>query len=454
MWSDIQSKVTGEVFAALLSAEFDWAVIGNYEGLPRHNPTKDIDLIIDKHQIDDAMRLIVDVMKSNEFTFHSQRRFESMYCCEFFMVSEDRTESIKVDVLYGFVWRGATLVDISDVSRFSSVYNGFPVPNELLNGFLLWIKPLITGAGIKSKYEGKIMQAVTDNPDLFHKLLKEKVGISLGDELWDLMKIGKLQETVRYMPKIRSGVWVTAFRKRPFSTMQATIEHTYRTIRLRLNRGPASFFAIVGPDGVGKTTFITLLRKELARVLVKDEDAICLQHFRPHLLPNIKQLMSGGQYNPAGEEFNRPHRATPVGAVSSLVRLSYYWTDYVAGYWVRIRHHCAGSRGGIYIFDRYFYDFVVDPRRSRLGLPKWVRKLFLQLTPQPDIVFFLDCDADTVYARKQELSRDEIARQLEVYRDIAEANPQRFVCLDASQFPEVSCQRAIRSLVTRSFRAL
>jgi thymidylate kinase len=67
------------------------------------------------------------------------------------------------------------------------------------------------------------------------------------------------------------------------------------------------------------------------------------------------------------------------------------------------------------------------------------------------MVFFLDCDADIVYGRKKELSRDEIERQLSEYRQLAAAFHKRFVLLNAWQSPELCCQQAVNQIVERSF---
>lgn len=238
----------------------------------------------------------------------------------------------------------------------------------------------------------------------------------------------------------------------PVLTMAATVQHFLYEMFRRTQRTPASMIAVVGPDGVGKTTFIELLRQELCRVMVKDNDAIEVSHFRPNVFPNIKKLVSGKCYDESQERFTDPHRASPAGAISSLMRLGYYWLDYLLGYWLIIRSRCIA--GKIYVFDRYFYDFIVDPRRSRIRLPAWVRKGFLAMTPKPDVVFFLDCDADVISTRKQELSRDEIQRQLDEYRRLAALYPGRFVRLDARQAPDESCRQALKQIIERSFLPL
>jgi thymidylate kinase len=209
--------------------------------------------------------------------------------------------------------------------------------------------------------------------------------------------------------------------------------------------------AVVGPDGSGKSTFIELLQKALSHTLVKETIDVRILHFRPNIFPNIKKLISGKNYNEKCEAFTSPHRAKPAGFVSSFSRITYYWFDYLCGYWLRIRRHCVA--GKVYIFDRYCYDFVVDPYRSRVKLPDWLRSVYLKFTPEPDIVFFLHCDAKTVYARKQELTMAEIERQLQVYRKLSD-NSDRFVILDANKAPAELCNDALRHLMKISFDKL
>jgi thymidylate kinase len=310
----------------------------------------------------------------------------------------------------------------------------------------------MTGGSVKGKYRGEILDAVQAHPDDIKRLLRAKFGEDLASQAWPLLTPDGLEKTRGLTSALRSRGWTRVFAKSPLFTAARAAEHFLREIRRRAVRPKGSFVSVAGPDGVGKTTFINELQTEIQRVLVKDADAVVVRHFRPNILPNIKQLLSGGSYDPSSEAFHEPHRAPPAGLLGSLVRLTYYWLDYVAGYWLVTRRRCIA--GQVCVFDRYFYDIVVDPRRSRLGLPGWVRRAFLALTPKPDLVFFLNCDSATIYARKQELTPDEIKRQLEVYRQLAEADPHRFVCLDALRPPADSARGAVKALVEHAFRPL
>lgn len=56
----------------------------------------------------------------------------------------------------------------------------------------------------------------------------------------------------------------------------------------------------------------------------------------------------------------------------------------------------------IVIFDRYFYDHVIDYLDV---CPKWLVKCYLHLIPEPDIIFILDLPPEIAYERKKERSR-------------------------------------------------
>ena len=90
----------------------------------------------------------------------------------------------------------------------------------------------------------------------------------------------------------------------------------------------------------------------------------------------------------------------------------------------------------ITIFDRYVYDLVVDPARTRISLPEWVRLLFTKFVKKPKLSFVLNTNADIIIKRKQELTLLEIERQLTEFQNMANRWNSRFVVLDASKKPE------------------
>ncbi|MCP5117473.1 MAG: hypothetical protein GY953_42160, partial [bacterium] len=58
---------------------------------------------------------------------------------------------------------------------------------------------------------------------------------------------------------------------------------------------------------------------------------------------------------------------------------------------------------------RYFYDYYFQP--GHRGTPRWVLRLAEFLVAKPDLVFFIDRDADNIYRDKPELTVPEIREQ-------------------------------------------
>jgi thymidylate kinase len=211
----------------------------------------------------------------------------------------------------------------------------------------------------------------------------------------------------------------------------------------------AKTFAVMAPDGSGKTTFLDTLLEELQFYYVnKPEDCrFHVYHFRPSILPNLGEVGEKAGVMKQDTNFTDPHRSKPANPLSSLIRISYYTLDYIIGWQKCVRNDVQYDR--YTIFDRYSYDLIVDPRRTKLNLPEWVRRFFVALTPQPNVVFFLNATPEVIYARKQELSLEEITRQIGQYRKVAERNSKRFVIIDAEKLPQEMAKEAIKILLDK-----
>jgi hypothetical protein len=104
------------------------------------------------------------------------------------------------------------------------------------------------------------------------------------------------------------------------------------------------------------------------------------------------------------------------------------------------------ARAGLVVFDRYFQDLQADPKRYRYGGPAWLLRAAGRLVSTPDLVLILDAPEEVVLSRKQEVAREEIARQRGVYRTLAAAFP-RSVILNAAE-PAATVSRRACAAVT------
>jgi hypothetical protein len=152
--------------------------------------------------------------------------------------------------------------------------------------------------------------------------------------------------------------------------------------------------------------------------------------FGPNILPNLGEIGERAGIIEQDRDFTNPHRSKPANYLSSFIRITYYWLDYLIGWNICVRDDIHYERFSI--FDRYSYDLIVDPKRTKLNLPLWIRKIFVTCMPHPKIVFYLDVEPDEIFRRKQELTKDEIIRQISMYKQLIKSH-KRFIQLDGNR---------------------
>jgi hypothetical protein len=80
----------------------------------------------------------------------------------------------------------------------------------------------------------------------------------------------------------------------------------------------------------------------------------------------------------------------------------------------------ALARNTLVIFDRFYHDLLIDPKRYRFGGPLWLVRAVSRIVPPRDLFFVvLDADEQTILSRKQQLPPEEIRRQRRAYSEFA-----------------------------------
>jgi thymidylate kinase len=168
---------------------------------------------------------------------------------------------------------------------------------------------------------------------------------------------------------------------------------------------PSGVFCVVmGPDGVGKSTIIQRLRLELEALSIP----CTAGRWRPGVIRRVTPDSSN----------RMPHAKSLRGSFTSSLCLLGLALDFAIGY--AISTYPAMARTEIVIFDRYFHDLLIDPKRYRYAGPMWLPRLISRMIPPRKALFvILDADEDVILSRKQELPPDELRRQRIAYRTFA-----------------------------------
>lgn len=172
------------------------------------------------------------------------------------------------------------------------------------------------------------------------------------------------------------------------------------------------FVVVLGSDGTIKRMLIQNLQREL-RGTFKD---IVYFHFMPGL------LRPGG----GGQLVTNPHAKPPRSCFLSILKLIYYWLDYNLGYLFKV--HPALKKSALVLFDRYFDDLLIDPKRYRYGGPLWLARLIRwRMIPLPEIYTILDLPAEVAHTRKPEIPIEVLQQLRTRYLDWAQTLPNAYI---------------------------
>ena len=451
MWDERHGIVLLNIILKLTKNNIRWLILRGYVGLPDRNPSKDVDILIEPGKIELAQNLLKQAYKEAGLQFFYPSVFGHAHC--YVGMSTNNAFSIHIDLIEGYISKGFEVFTFDELYKHVINYNGLNVLDDLMNGVMLLVYKIFGyhHAKLKPAYQDDIFAAQQKYPQEFEKILIRIAGNGLGRKISLLIRDKNFCDVVALEPEFTRALKKYTFCVRPGKTVLYALEFLWQKVErivLRYKKY-AKTFAVIAPDGTGKTTFLETLLKELNFYYVNDEadQRFHVYHFRPSILPNLGAVGEKAGVMKQDTDFTNPHRSKPANPLSSLIRIAYYTLDYIVGWQRCVRNDVHYDRYSV--FDRYSYDFIVDPLRTKLNLPRGIRKFFVALTPQPGIVFYLDADPNIIYARKQELSLDEIKRQVAEYRKLVQTNPKRFVTINAEQTPEAMAQEAIVYLLDR-----
>lgn len=209
--------------------------------------------------------------------------------------------------------------------------------------------------------------------------------------------------------------WSNYFKSFLYKTK--TLKNKIYLLTNRLFHKQSLSISFLGPDGAGKSTIIDLINKY----------PLYINNYYFHLKPILQKKTSIKD-----EMITDPHKYNTYSKSKSYLKLLYFIYQYNKGWFTNISK--LRIKSSLIIFDRYFDDLIVDNKRYRYGGSKNIAKLARLFIPKPDIYFILTADADIIYERKQEVSFEELQRQILEYKSLADN--KRYFNIDVNRTPE------------------
>lgn len=399
------------LFDELHKKNIEFCVLRNYSGLPETTHGSDIDICvrpIDKNRI----RVIVDAL-IDDFGGLIVQEIEYSYTTTlgiYFKKTNLRNDSgLVIDFVYDLDWWGAIYLTAENVLSKKESHKNFFIPSFVHQNIINLLKNLLWAKHIKTKFWSDIQKSAKQESLEWENLFFNFFGERFGNLALHYIIDDKKYNLKKLVPYLRWKLFKKNLKVYKFNLLKRFFRH-WKYKFANMFYYPGLWIAFIGPDGAGKSSIIENLISDLHKLNVIHQGGITKFHWRSHFLPSFRKIFFGEHSEKAVKgKLAIFVTQKPSSFLGSLVRLTYYSFDYVFGYFFVILNKLRV--GGIVLHDRYFFDYLVAPERTKVQLPFPIRKFFYKMIPKPDYVFYLKADPEVIHNRKPELTILELEKQ-------------------------------------------
>lgn len=403
------------LFGALDGAQICYCVMRGYAGLP-DQVAHDLDLLVagrDRARFEQALD-----GACRQTGWRIAARIERAWFCRWYVAREEENglRFVQIEVLTDLRWKGVRYADAGAIlaarrrRRFWVAAGGSEAAVTLFKEYVPWGRVKDKGPG---EAKARIRQLAGADPAQFTAALAPCLGEQTARWALACAQDARWAEMERQVGRVRRRLVARALLRRPFAQLVAWARFLWGHVGDKAIHPSGLFVCLIGPDGAGKTTLARGIARDLGGVF----SAVRYHHGHWAWLPELKVLWRalGGAPGRAGDaRAGRERAGAPLGSARALLHVLYYGLEYVLGHLSLAR---ARGWGELVVFDRYAYDYAVQSTYRRV--PRALLRALEWVAPQPDVLICLAGEEEAIQARKEELTVDEVARQLAACAAIA-----------------------------------
>lgn len=399
-------------FNSLNNNSVRYCVLRNYKTLPITLNGSDLDILIDKNDVNKFYTLLDEVLiNSNAKIITKYGKLTPRICIA--GIINNSLFGLQLDVHEGILpYKIFDMFSADFLLSRVKVHNNIFVADDNDSDLIAFLKEILNNSICKEKYFNSAKRVLQEE-NIYKNSLLSIYGEEFVKMLDKTMNAEYNKGNIKELSKLAKNNIVNNLNKR-IQVIFSSIGRAHRFIN-----PPGFTIAFLGTDGAGKSTIINNITPALNEAV---HNSLHYEHMRPNFTPNISQLFSKKKYS--GPTTN-PHAAKPSGFIGSLFRLFYYTIDYTFGYFIKIYPQNV-KKSTIWFFDRYYYDYLIDPKRARISLPQWIIKAVSYIIPKPDLIICLGANPDVIFKRKPELPLSEIKIQVKKLKKFAEENKNSY----------------------------
>lgn len=416
-------------FENLNSTGIFYSVLRNSDNLPYSTNGSDLDILINKSDKVIFYKLLIDI--AGRYNGNIVSFINSNSCPRICVLGyKDLPWGIMIDLHYDLIgYRGHTLFTNKIIVKNTFLNNNnISVLDDKIISLNGIFKELLNNGICDVKYFKSFKTSLLDNvflKNVFNEINKP----ALVNVISNFKEISYSEQSMKNYSKVLK----LSFPKKKIEPLDLLVKLS------RLLKQPGFTIAFLGTDGSGKTSIIENIKPFLSDSF---HNSVYYEHMRPNKFPSIAKLF--GKKEEFTETVSNPHGSSSSGFFGSLARWLYYLLDYTFGFYLKVWSK-KSIKSCVWIFDRYYYDFLIDPKRARMKLPKIIFKLGQFLIPEPDLILCLGSEGHVIHKRKPELTLEEVNRQIYELKNFSQSH-NRAVWIDTGKDIETSSKDAIDAI--------
>lgn len=414
------------LFQLLNQRNIQYCVLRNYKSLPDNTGNSDLDLWISSSDIKNVSEILEETSLNTNCKIVSfiDNKYSPKFCFQ------NSREGIQIDLFCGSIYfQNKVIFDEDTIKQNIKFYNSIAILDDNFANLVSLIKELINNGHCEPKYIFPIYNSLCYDLHFLKSNLKS----------FNIKFINSLYQSFQnHNTEINCKELCYIGRK---SLSANTIVNKSKKINRIFHKKPGYVIVILGTDGSGKSTIINHITPILNEGFHK---GVIYNHLRPNAIPDLGIILGKKEQIKDVTVVSNPHAEKQSGLLVSLIRWGYYMIDYTLGY-MKVVSPIIHLKSKIFIFDRYYYDYYIDQKRSKTNLPYWIVRFGEILLPKPDLILCLGGDPEKIYERKPETSLQEVTKQTKALQKFC-INHKKAIWIDTCTDIETSINKSMEAI--------
>lgn len=441
----VDKLLTG-LFGELNERKITYSILRNYESLPE-NVENDIDIWVKDGEQKKFQQILIHTTKnmgwgilkySPRFSYHGEGDY-------FLVKHEPRLKILHIDCWTFLYWRGISYINENTLNNHLHFHEkGFYISSPGVEASILLLKDLIYHKKVEDRYQKRIIDYSNKDSQSFLEAITKPFAKEVANFILNRANIGKWIELEKKANFLRWTVFKRAIIYKPFIQIKYFAIYLYGSVKKFFFPRFGLFIVFMGPDGSGKsTTARNIIDSELKKLFQKKI------YFHGHFpfLPELKKIallfrLKHPKKLPNCFEDTADY-SKPFGYVRSMIYPLYYGSNYFLGHYLVWKER---ARGGLIIFDRYFYDYFIQKPFAKC--PRSLLYLIARIIPNPDLTIYLKNNPEKIHHRKPELQEEEIQRQSKACQEMIK-RLKNSVVIETSGSPDEVAEKTQKILVDK-----